>query len=140
MSTITPEQSQDQARLESRALAAYYRAGGRVHPEHSLTGHYVLDSKPIILDDGSKVVKGISYIRLANSSGTLAVFSVNDWDELRRLKRWPQSIESGTARTEAQFNTEIDEILNQPVNRSSGSNDDEAESILNELDGVIYDT
>lgn len=137
MSTITPEQSQDQARLESRALAAYYRAGGRAHPDHGLTGHYVLDSRPIKLDNGSTVVKGIGYIRLANSSGTLAVFSVNDWNELRRIKKWSNSIENGTARTENQFNAEIDQIINHHSIRSCATKDVGIDTLLKGLDGVI---
>jgi hypothetical protein len=137
MSTITPEQSQDQARLESRALAAYYRAGGRAHPDHSLTGHYVLDSRPIKLDNDSKMVKGIGYIRLANSSGTLAVFSVNDWNELRRMKKWPNSIENGTARTENQFKAEIELIINHYSIHSRATKDNEIDPLLNELDEAI---
>lgn len=137
MSTATLQQSQSQIRLESRALAAYYRAGGRENPDHNLTGHYVLDSKPVTLDDGSKVVHGMSYIRLANNSGTLAVFAINRWNDLRRLKKWPASIDNGTARTETQFNLEMDTILSNTSNRRPESDDDELEGLLEELDGVI---
>jgi hypothetical protein len=63
-----------------RALAAYFRTGGRDQPATGLSDEYE--------------VNGREYVRLANVQGILAVYRVKPEGFLRRLKRWPKELEA----------------------------------------------
>jgi hypothetical protein len=63
-----------------RARRAYSRSGGV--------------DQPSSCSSGAEEVDGKHYIVLGNARGVLAVYRVGNDDTLRRLRRWPASIES----------------------------------------------
>ncbi|MGC9543602.1 hypothetical protein [Streptomyces sp. UG1] len=66
--------------LESRALAAYFRyQGGDTIDQPSLCEEAEHD--------------GLNYVVLSNQHRTLAVYRVQNSGQLRRLKRWPQTLD-----------------------------------------------
>ena len=67
----------DEPKLLSRAMAAYFRAGNIVQPAN---------------DSGVTDVGGKTYVALRNISGMLAVYRVRNDGVLKRLKRWPLAI------------------------------------------------
>ncbi len=74
--------------LEQRALAAYYRNGSRTA---DLAGGQV--SQPGAVETVEH--KGLTYIRLTNIRGILAVYrvrTVNGEQVLKGLKRWPSAL------------------------------------------------
>lgn len=76
--------------LESRARDAYNRAGTKVIRE--------LGAGSILQPGAIETVEhdGLTYIRLTNVNGILAVYrvrTVNGEPVLKRLKRWPKAIE-----------------------------------------------
>lgn len=91
-----------------RALASYYRQGAQVHPDPGMTGHFMVPRDP-----SAEMTDFLEYIRLANIGGTLAVYRVTNRGELKRLKRWPQSVEAGSAETYAQFNDWLNDCLDK---------------------------
>ena len=62
--------------LTGRALAAYYRSGGRDQPT---------SVKEIVHN-------GHPYVRLVNTHGVLAVYRVRNDGMLKRLRRWPADL------------------------------------------------
>lgn len=100
---------------ERRALAAYYRSGGAEHPDHNLTRHYVIDRNPNGRNFFSYALGCNKYIKLANESGTLAVFVMYDKHKLRRLERWPEAVENGTAETESKMWEDLDAELDAEI-------------------------
>jgi hypothetical protein len=64
--------------LERRAKAAWFRSGGEAEPgaESGVVAH-----------------GGLTYVVLRNVSGILAVYRVKNDGLLRRLRRWPASLE-----------------------------------------------
>lgn len=76
--------------LEQRALAAYYRSASR-----QLSNLWGSGS---IMEPGAVEtveVDGLSYIRLSNVRGILAVYrirTVNGEPVLKGLKRWPEAL------------------------------------------------
>ncbi|MBO1022914.1 hypothetical protein IPV08_23435 [Methylobacterium sp. SD274] len=116
--------------LIQRALAAYYRAGGIQHPDPHMFGHYVIEAK---VADG--VTTFYAYARLADASGTLAVFRINRWDELKRLKRWPKSIDDGSAMTVGQFNEWHRKTMKDIAEtREARTDEADLEALIDELD------
>lgn len=65
--------------VASRALAAYFRSGGRDQP----SGHPTTEA-----------VDGKEYVVLRNVRGILAVYRVRTSGALKRLVRWPRDLES----------------------------------------------
>jgi hypothetical protein len=65
--------------IESRALAAYWRAGATEQP-----------TDPTLV-----TVDGLDYVTLSNVNGILAVYrvtTVQGEPKLKRLRRWPRAI------------------------------------------------
>lgn len=76
--------------LESRALAAYNRAGTKFINEHGAGSINQPGAIETVEHDG------LTYIRLTNVNGILAVYrvrTVNGEPVLKGLKRWPKAIE-----------------------------------------------
>ena len=69
--------TEDEPKLLSRAMAAYFRAGNTTQPANNsdVTG-----------------VGGKTYVVLRNISGVLAVYRVRNDGVLKGLKRWPSAI------------------------------------------------
>jgi hypothetical protein len=65
--------------LESRAMAAYFRAGNNVQPS--------------ISDSGVEEHSGKTYVVLRNSLGVLKVYRVRPDGVLKGLKRYPKAID-----------------------------------------------
>ncbi|TCT12676.1 hypothetical protein EDC22_102361 [Tepidamorphus gemmatus] len=60
-----------------RAIAAYFRAGGIDQPSNA---------------SGIRVANGLRYVHLFNARGTLAVYRILNSGKLRRLRRWPPTL------------------------------------------------
>ncbi|MCA1807640.1 MAG: hypothetical protein LC687_07315 [Actinobacteria bacterium] len=65
----------DEPDLLRRAMAAYYRAGGRDQPS---------DAESNVAE-----IEGRVYVVLRNVSGPLAVYRLTSQDKIRVLRRWP---------------------------------------------------
>ena len=77
------------SQLEQRALAAYYRNGTR---NAGVAGGSV--NQPGAVETVEH--DGLTYIRLSNVNGILAVYrvrTVNGEQVLKGLKRWPKALE-----------------------------------------------
>lgn len=94
---------------ECRALGAYYRARNTEHPDHAMTGHYILEHMVKVYGSDRCRTEFRKCVRFANSRGTLAVFMFQGYG-MRRLKFWPDSVEHGTAQTEEAFISEHSQI------------------------------
>lgn len=73
--------------LEQRAFAAYFRSAARE------TGSVLQPGDVEEIEHG-----GLTYIRLSNVNGTLAVYRVrvvNGKPVLKGLKRWPKEVDQG---------------------------------------------
>jgi hypothetical protein len=112
-----------------RALASYYKRGAKVHPDPSMTESFFIPRNP---NDQTRDL--MKYIRLANENGTVAVYRRTNREELRRLKRWPQSVEDGTAISLTDFNDFFEMMVNQHRSESTNSEDDDLGKLLGELD------
>lgn len=66
--------------LVERAYAAWNRKDELDQPSQSVSG---------VTQSGGKW-----YVRLANTNGILAVYRVLNSGKLRRLRRWPESLET----------------------------------------------
>lgn len=67
--------------LVRRAYAAYFRSADSV-------------DQPAADISGAETHEGLDYVVLRNVNGTLAVYRVRPDGVLKRLKRWPVTIES----------------------------------------------
>ena len=68
------------AEMTRRAMAAWFRSGGREQPANT---------------SGLVSVEGLEYVVLNNINGILAVYrvrQVNQAPMLKRLKRWPSAL------------------------------------------------
>ena len=64
--------------LTRKALAAYYRSGGREWPDES---------------SGPREAEGLQYVVLEKDGKPLAIYRVRSYDGvLRRLRRWPKAL------------------------------------------------
>jgi len=70
----------DSADLVRRAMAAYFRAGGRDQPSDA--------------ESGVEEIDGRVYVVLRNTSGPLAVYRLTSQERLRVLRRWPAEIKA----------------------------------------------
>ncbi len=66
----------DEAALERRALAAWYRTGGSERPAVTVRTH-----------------KELVYVVLESADQLLAVYRHTNQGLLRRMKRWPEAVE-----------------------------------------------
>ena len=106
--------------FEMRAVAAYYTSKPDIHPDPRATNTYFIPK------DSNPQQSGIlQYVRLSGGKQTLAVFRVTDQWRLRRLKRWPRSIDDGTA------------VSRTMIEQSFSDFDDELDELLNELDELM---
>ena len=77
--------------LEQRALAAYYRNGEKSIAANGQGGSIMQPGAVETVEHD-----GLTYIRLTNIHGILAVYrvrTVNGEPVLKGLKRWPQALE-----------------------------------------------
>jgi hypothetical protein len=70
----------DERDLLRRAFAAWYRTGGTDQPAG---------------DGEVRTVGGLTYVRLVNLNGILAVYRVESSGRLKRLKRFPNELHPG---------------------------------------------
>ena len=77
-SKATPAVGHDEADLLRRSMAAYFRTGGTDQPA----------TPGDVIEAGGKV-----YVRLSSVKGTLAVYRVRNDGMLKRMKRWPASLD-----------------------------------------------
>lgn len=108
-----------------RALASYYRRGAKVHPDPSMTDSYF-----ILRHLNDETVNFMQYIRLANESGTVAVYRLTNRNELRRLKRWPRSIEDGSATSLTNFHQLFEMSISQNECGPADFYNDDLEELL----------
>lgn len=101
--------------FEMRAIAAYYASKPNVHPNPS-------ETKTLFVTRTSGPYQGqvYQYVRVAADNHTLAVFRITRKCGLKRLKRWPRSIDDGTAVTRvileswySDYDDELDDLLDE---------------------------
>ena len=83
--------------METLALESYFQSGGWMQPDLDMTGIYEVQdtTKGRLNCNGEQPI--FFYVRLANADGTLAVFRELDNGSMKRLKRWPRTVETGEA-------------------------------------------
>lgn len=106
--------------FEMRAIAAYYASKPDVHPNPSETMTLY-----VMRGSGTDKKQLLEYVRLAVDDHTLAVFRILRKCALKRLKRWPRSIDDGTAVTRVM------------LERWRSDYDDELDDLLDELDAPM---
>lgn len=111
-----------------RALATYYKNGANTHPDHNMKEHFIVFDGQY--DDQTSYFE---YIQLANANGTLAVYRRTKREELRRLKRWPQSVEDGTAMSRPKISKWLETWAIQATTKQATPEGDDLDDLLREL-------